>query len=212
MKWLVVRVLQEPLLWEYRTKLKVSSSAAQRLQLLSKSSDDRGRFFRYRNIYPIYPSYTVTSSVHLPLNRCRCFLEHQSMRLKSLKPHCIGPGVCSSIWNFWGLLASSTGVSGRFVCSFQTDSRCPIGSITYPMLPQRQWMQSLQSLHRTTLHILRCAFSSTALSSILQSTLPSRLSNRLSRSLSYRLLSKISGNSRLETQLIMTVYSVQPQH
>jgi hypothetical protein len=43
------------------------------------------------------------------------------MLLQSLRALCFAPGGPGSIWNYLGAPVRSTGVSGRFGCSFRTD-------------------------------------------------------------------------------------------
>jgi len=68
----------------------ISSSAAQRLQLLSKSPADLCRGLSCSINWLFYKSNLIISRMNL--HNCRCYQEHQSMLLQSLWALCLAPG------------------------------------------------------------------------------------------------------------------------
>jgi hypothetical protein len=55
------------------------------------------------------------------LHHCRCIQESVRMLLHSLRAICITPGGAGSVWKCLEELASTTGVSERFVYGFRTE-------------------------------------------------------------------------------------------
>ena len=55
------------------------------------------------------------------LYNCRCFQEHLRILLQSLRADCKAPGGPGRIWKYLEAQVRATGVSGRFVCGFQTN-------------------------------------------------------------------------------------------
>jgi len=104
---------------EVSAALEVSRRAAQRSQQIRKSSADRRRCLRRRNILPFYKWNFVAS--WMPLHNCRCFQEPLRMLLQSLRAHCVAPGRSWSIWKYLEALVWLPRVSGRVACCFQTN-------------------------------------------------------------------------------------------
>jgi len=98
--------------------LVVSRRPALRARLLSKCPTDLCRGPRSSKIWLFYKSNLVASWMHL--YNCRCFQEHLSMLLQSLRALSKAPGGPGSIWKYLEALVRATGVSGKFACGFQT--------------------------------------------------------------------------------------------
>jgi len=57
------------------------------------------------------------------LHNCRCFQEHLTMLLHSLRALCKAPGGAGSIWKYLEALVRTTRVSARFAYGFRTNLR-----------------------------------------------------------------------------------------
>jgi len=102
-----------------RIRHRVSPRAAQWSQVLSKCPADLRRGLSSSKIWLFQKSNLVAYWMHL--HNCRCFQEHLTMLLQSLRALYLAPGGYGSIQKYLEAMVRLPGVSGRIVCGFQTD-------------------------------------------------------------------------------------------